>query len=102
MTAEEGSPTVRLLNVDFNDNSDNYYTVILANPDDFLKKAPIIHHMVTNVSRYDLLYWNWYSGKNTSSEDLVNYVGPGPGITYSYLIYQQMDGVTDFSSLELT
>ena len=94
---EEASPTITLNGAD---DADFYTVMLLDNESDWI--GPIIHELVTNVPGSDLK-----AGlTNTYPADvdvLIDYFRPDPPIpfarkTFSYLVYKQDNGDTDFSS----
>ena len=98
---EETSPLITLNGAE----DDSYYTIILSNPDDMIPIAPIIHHMIVNVKGSDFKNGFTDDSAPSDADTLIAYYRPSPPIpfikfTYSYLVYKQNNGDTDFSAMD--
>ena len=88
-------------------NMDDYYTVVLSNPD-YTLFGPVIYQMVGNVKGRDIKYGDfnneyWNNDEvECSSIEIIPFTAPSPPISYinyhySYLVYKQTGGVVDYS-----
>ena len=84
--------------------SDDYYTILLMNPDDFVPIAPVLHNMIVNVKGSDLQ--KGFSNVDTPRDatTVSKYFRPNPplpwsNLTYVYLVFKQLKGETDYSEL---
>ena len=80
----EDMPTVTLNGHD----ASAYYTLMLANPDDEIPIAPIMHQVVTNIKGSDLA-----TGKVSDGTEILGYKRPNPPVIWSqfhyvYLVYK--------------
>ena len=78
--------------------AENYYTIILSNPDDMIPVGPIIHNMIGNIKGSDLMQCK------TTGTTVFEYFSPNPPIPfknfhYVYLVYLQGNSNEDFSDV---
>ena len=84
----------------------DYYTVYLSGGDDRLgDMKPIVHMMIANVKGSDLLTGFTSADQPSDVTSIIPYYRPNPFVpwrdsTYSYLVYKQNGGKTDFSALD--
>lgn len=90
-------------------DADTYYTLVLSNPDDKISAfAPVLHNIITNIKGSDLpatdgtTYSLTDATAPSASTVEVAYAPPGAMIpmmqlTYCYVLYKQVDGVTTFT-----
>ena len=70
----------------------DYYTIVLSNPDDSIPVGPIVHQMIGNVKGSDLK--TGFQQAPASSTEIIPFFRPNPPIPflhvhYCYLVYKQ-------------
>jgi hypothetical protein len=101
---DAGSPTITLNGA----TADDYYTVVFDTGDRLGDPyGPIMHELIVNVKGSDLS--TGFSSLNVPStaDVLIEFYRPNPPIpflknSYSYAVYKQENGDTDFSAQDLT